>query len=67
MSEFIRFPKDFQWGTATTAYQIEGAAREDGRSESIWDVFAHTPGKVANREIGVWLFCDPIKVPTCGH
>jgi beta-glucosidase len=40
------FPKDFLWGTATSAYQIEGAVNEDGRGPSIWDTFAHTPGKV---------------------
>jgi beta-glucosidase len=42
----IAFPKDFVWGAATAAYQIEGACREDGRGESIWDRFSHTPGKV---------------------
>jgi len=41
-----RFPKDFLWGTATSAYQIEGAVNEDGRGRSIWDTFAHTPGKI---------------------
>ncbi|MEV6582288.1 GH1 family beta-glucosidase [Streptomyces sp. NPDC051582] len=40
------FPPDFLWGTATAAYQIEGAAREGGRTPSIWDTFSHTPGKV---------------------
>ena len=40
------FPKDFVWGTATSAYQIEGAVNEDGRGRSIWDTFAHTPGKI---------------------
>jgi beta-glucosidase len=40
------FPKDFLWGTATASYQIEGAVHEDGRGESIWDRFSHTPGKI---------------------
>ena len=48
----LRFPPRFIWGAATAAYQIEGAAAEDGRTPSIWDVFSHTPGKVANGETG---------------
>lgn len=40
------FPKDFIWGTATSSYQIEGAANEGGRGESIWDRYSKTPGKV---------------------
>jgi beta-glucosidase len=40
-----RFPQNFLWGTATAAYQVEGAVHEDGRGPSIWDTFAHTPGK----------------------
>ena len=47
-----RFPADFTWGTATAAYQIEGAATEDGRGPSIWDTFSHTPGKVAHGHTG---------------
>ena len=47
------FPQNFRWGTATAAYQIEGAWREDGRGESIWDRFAHTPGKIRNGDTGV--------------
>jgi beta-glucosidase len=43
------FPKDFVWGTATSAYQVEGAVNEDGRGPSIWDSFAHTPGKILDR------------------
>jgi len=39
------FPAGFLWGTATASYQVEGAVAEDGRSPSVWDTFAHTPGK----------------------
>ncbi|MFB6393137.1 GH1 family beta-glucosidase [Polymorphospora lycopeni] len=42
----VRFPEGFVWGAATAAYQIEGAARDDGRGPSIWDTFSRTPGKV---------------------
>ncbi|CAL9333010.1 GH1 family beta-glucosidase [Streptomyces sp. enrichment culture] len=48
----LRFPSDFRWGTATAAYQIEGAAAEDGRTPSIWDTFSRTPGKVRNGDTG---------------
>lgn len=41
----VRFPDGFVWGAATAAYQIEGAVAEDGRTPSIWDTFAHTPGR----------------------
>ena len=47
------FPKDFLWGVATAAYQIEGAAATDGRGPSIWDTFSATPGKVANGDNGM--------------
>ncbi|MFC9492531.1 family 1 glycosylhydrolase, partial [Streptomyces hydrogenans] len=47
-----QFPSDFLWGAATAAYQIEGAAREDGRTPSIWDTFSHTPGKVFEGHTG---------------
>ncbi|MFC0528315.1 GH1 family beta-glucosidase [Phytohabitans kaempferiae] len=46
MTVGLRFPDGFVWGAATAAYQIEGAARDDGRGPSIWDTFSRTPGKV---------------------
>lgn len=46
------FPRNFLWGVATASYQIEGAAREDGRGPSIWDQFAATPGKVEQGDTG---------------
>ena len=52
-----QFPTDFLWGAATAAYQIEGAAHEDGRGESIWDCFCATPGKVRNGDTGA-IACD---------
>ncbi|HWQ15121.1 MAG TPA: GH1 family beta-glucosidase [Roseiflexaceae bacterium] len=52
------FPKDFLWGAATAAFQIEGATKEDGRGESIWDRFCATPGKVLNGDTGD---------PACDH
>ena len=48
----IEFPSGFHWGTATASYQIEGAWREDGKGESIWDRFSHTPGRVRNGDTG---------------
>ena len=48
----ITFQKNFLWGCAASAYQIEGAWNEDGRGPSIWDTFCHTPGKIANGETG---------------
>lgn len=53
----INFPEGFLWGTATSAYQIEGAVKEGGRGESIWDIFAHTPGKVHHGYTGD-IACD---------
>ena len=48
----MSFPADFIWGAATSSYQIEGAAQEDGRGISIWDTFSKTPGKVAHGDTG---------------
>ncbi len=53
----LAFPPDFLWGAATAAYQIEGAVKEDGRGPTNWDVFSHTPGKVANGDSGD-VACD---------
>ncbi|MFF0113268.1 GH1 family beta-glucosidase [Streptomyces prasinus] len=55
--DLAALPADFTWGTATSAYQIEGAVTEDGRAPSIWDTFSHTPGKVANDDHGD-VACD---------
>jgi beta-glucosidase len=48
----LKFPADFRWGCATASYQIEGGAKEDGRTPSIWDTFSHTPGKTFHGETG---------------
>jgi len=51
------FPADFLFGAATAAYQIEGAAHEDGRTDSIWDVFSRVPGAVVGGDNGE-VACD---------
>ncbi|KZM48499.1 GH1 family beta-glucosidase [Labrenzia sp. OB1] len=52
-----RFPKDFLFGVATAAYQIEGATNEDGRKPSIWDAFSKMPGRVFQQHSGD-VACD---------
>jgi beta-glucosidase len=51
------FPAGFLWGTATAAYQIEGAATEDGRGPSVWDTFCRKPGAVFEGQTGD-VACD---------
>jgi len=53
----LRYPEGFLWGCATASFQIEGAHDADGRGESIWDRFSHTPGKVEGGDTGD-LACD---------
>ncbi len=52
-----RFPAGFVWGTATSAFQIEGAAAVDGRGDSIWDVFCRQPGAILDGGTGD-VACD---------
>jgi beta-glucosidase len=53
----MNFPRGFTLGTATAAYQIEGAWRDDGKAPSIWDDFAHRPGAISNGDTGD-VACD---------
>lgn len=53
----MSFPKDFLWGTATAAYQIEGAALEDGKGPCIWDDFTKEPGRILDASSGD-VACD---------
>jgi beta-glucosidase len=53
----LGFPERFVWGSATAAYQIEGAASLDGRGPSVWDTFSHAPGNVRGGDTGD-IACD---------
>ena len=58
MSEkILQFPNNFLWGTATASYQIEGACDEDGKGQSIWDLFSHTPRRIYGDDTGD-IACD---------
>jgi beta-glucosidase len=52
MANKVTFPENFLWGAATASYQIEGAWNKDGKGESTWDRFTHTPGKIRNNDTG---------------
>jgi beta-glucosidase len=56
-SNFLRFPDKFVWGTATSAYQIEGSWNGENRGESIWDNFCHQPRKILGGDTGD-VACD---------
>ena len=53
----LALPREFKWGVSTAAYQIEGAAKEDGRGPSIWDLFCQQKGRIANGDTGD-VACD---------
>ncbi len=57
MTSTPSFPAGFLWGAATASYQIEGATKEDGRGQSIWDTFSAAPGNVVNGDTGE-VACD---------
>jgi beta-glucosidase len=53
MNELAALPADFRWGVATSAFQVEGAADQDGRRPSIWDEFCRTPGAIDDGDTGL--------------
>lgn len=57
MTDSTRFPADFTWGVATSAFQIEGASSADGKGPSIWDTFCRKPGTIKDGSNGD-IACD---------
>jgi len=57
MAPMPAFPDGFMWGTATAAYQIEGAVNEDGRGPSVWDTYCAEPGRIRDGQSGA-VACD---------
>jgi len=57
MTEFPQLPRDFTFGVASAAYQVEGAVNEDGRGRSVWDTFCDKPGVIAGGASGA-VACD---------
>ncbi len=57
LARLPRFPEGFVWGAATAAYQIEGAAEQDGKGASVWDTFVRRPGAVRDGHTGE-VACD---------
>jgi beta-glucosidase len=53
----VSFPKNFAWGTATAAYQVEGAADSDGKGPSVWDMHCRKPGAIVENQSGA-VACD---------
>jgi beta-glucosidase len=62
-STSMAIPDGFVWGVATASYQIEGAWKEDGKGESIWDCFCQPPGQLGNGDTGD-VACDRYHSPS---
>lgn len=64
----MKFPKDFVWGAATSSYQIEGTAAEEGKGEHIWDVYVKEPGHIYEGHSGKTAcdhyhrFCEDVSI-----